>query len=147
MESLTHFVWVDGKFLGIDWSVWKAIGWCGNVVFFSRFFVQWYATERRRRVVVPRVWGMAGAPAAAASPAWEVSRVRLAPASAPRGAEETRDGVPSATDLVPAAWAFPARVAGRTTERDAPEVSVSPSWSAAAARRVAVAALPESRQA
>lgn len=53
MESLTHLVWVDGKFLGIDWSVWKAIGWCGNVVFFSRFFVQWYATERRRRVVVP----------------------------------------------------------------------------------------------
>ena len=39
--------------LGIDWSVWKVIGWLGNVVFFSRFFVQWYATERRRRVVVP----------------------------------------------------------------------------------------------
>ena len=46
-------LWHDGKLLGIDWSVWKVIGWLGNVVFFSRFFVQWYATERRQRVVVP----------------------------------------------------------------------------------------------
>jgi lipid-A-disaccharide synthase-like uncharacterized protein len=53
MESLAHLVWVEGKFLGIDWSVWKAIGWLGNAVFFSRFFVQWYATEKRGRVVVP----------------------------------------------------------------------------------------------
>ncbi|MBI3636966.1 MAG: lipid-A-disaccharide synthase N-terminal domain-containing protein [Candidatus Rokubacteria bacterium] len=47
------YLWVDGKLLGIDWSVWKVIGWTGNLVFFSRFFVQWYATEKRRRVVVP----------------------------------------------------------------------------------------------
>src|SRR6267142_5281210 len=46
-------LWHDGKLLGIDWSVWKVIGWLGNVVFFSRFFVQWYATERRQRVVAP----------------------------------------------------------------------------------------------
>ena len=25
----------------------------GNVIFFSRFFVQWYATEKLKRVVVP----------------------------------------------------------------------------------------------
>ena len=43
----------DGKLLGIDWSVWKAVGWLGNLVFFSRFFVQWYATEKLKRVVVP----------------------------------------------------------------------------------------------
>ena len=46
-------IWHDGKFLGIDWSVWMVIGWLGNLVFFSRFFVQWYATEKLRRVVVP----------------------------------------------------------------------------------------------
>ena len=46
-------LWHDGKLLGIDWSVWKLVGWCGNLVFFSRFFVQWYATERRKQVVVP----------------------------------------------------------------------------------------------
>jgi len=50
MESL---LWHDGKFLGITWSVWKVIGWLGNAIFFSRFFVQWYATERLKRVVVP----------------------------------------------------------------------------------------------
>ena len=43
----------DGKLLGIDWSVWKVVGWLGNLVFFSRFFVQWYATEKLKRVVVP----------------------------------------------------------------------------------------------
>ena len=42
-----------GKFLGIEWGVWKVIGWLGNAVFFSRFFVQWYATEKLKRVVVP----------------------------------------------------------------------------------------------
>jgi lipid-A-disaccharide synthase-like uncharacterized protein len=46
-------LWHEGKLFGIDWSVWKILGWCGNLVFFSRFFVQWYATERRKQVVVP----------------------------------------------------------------------------------------------
>ena len=46
-------LWHDGKLLGIDWSLWKLVGWFGNVVFFSRFFVQWYVTERRKQVVVP----------------------------------------------------------------------------------------------
>jgi lipid-A-disaccharide synthase-like uncharacterized protein len=53
MEWLHQMIWHDGKMLGIDWSVWKVVGWLGNVVFFTRFFVQWYATEKRRRVVVP----------------------------------------------------------------------------------------------
>ncbi|HWW02781.1 MAG TPA: lipid-A-disaccharide synthase N-terminal domain-containing protein [Candidatus Acidoferrum sp.] len=53
MDWLTNLVWHSGKFLGVDWSVWKVVGWLGNAVFFSRFFVQWYATERLKRVVVP----------------------------------------------------------------------------------------------
>ena len=46
-------IWHDGKLFGVDWSIWKIIGWLGNAVFFSRFFVQWYATEKKKQVVVP----------------------------------------------------------------------------------------------
>jgi len=53
MDWLTNLIWHDGKFLGIEWGIWKIIGWLGNLVFFSRFFVQWYATEKLKRVVVP----------------------------------------------------------------------------------------------
>ena len=53
MDLLASAAWHDGKFLGIEWSVWKVIGWLGNAVFFSRFLVQWYATEKLKRVVVP----------------------------------------------------------------------------------------------
>jgi len=53
MDWLTHLIWHDGRFLGVDWSVWKIVGWAGNAVFFSRFFVQWYATEKKKQVVVP----------------------------------------------------------------------------------------------
>jgi lipid-A-disaccharide synthase-like uncharacterized protein len=53
MDWLTALFWHDGKFLGITWSLWKVIGWLGNAIFFSRFFVQWYATEKLKRVVVP----------------------------------------------------------------------------------------------
>jgi lipid-A-disaccharide synthase-like uncharacterized protein len=47
------FLFSGGKFLGIEWHTWKVVGWLGNLVFFSRFFVQWYATERKKQVVVP----------------------------------------------------------------------------------------------
>ena len=53
MEWLTNLVFPGGKFLGVEWSVWKVVGWLGNAIFFSRFFVQWYVTEKRKRVVVP----------------------------------------------------------------------------------------------
>ena len=53
MDWLTNLVWHHGQFLGVQWSVWKVIGWLGDAVFFSRFFVQWYATEKLKRVVVP----------------------------------------------------------------------------------------------
>ena len=53
MDSLTQWLWYDGKFLGVEWHVWKVVGWAGNLTFFSRFLVQWYATEKHQRVVVP----------------------------------------------------------------------------------------------
>jgi lipid-A-disaccharide synthase-like uncharacterized protein len=53
MDWLTQLLWPQGRFLGIEWHAWKLVGWSGNAVFFSRFLVQWYATERNKRVVVP----------------------------------------------------------------------------------------------
>ena len=53
MDWLTNLLWHNGKLFGIEWGAWKVIGWLGNAVFFSRFFVQWYATEKLKRVVVP----------------------------------------------------------------------------------------------
>jgi lipid-A-disaccharide synthase-like uncharacterized protein len=56
MHSLTDLLWHDGKFLGIAWGIWKVVGWLGNAIFFSRFFVQWYATEKRKQVVIPQAF-------------------------------------------------------------------------------------------
>lgn len=53
MDWLNHLLWPGGHFLGIEWHAWKVVGWLGNVTFFSRFLVQWYATEKQGRVVVP----------------------------------------------------------------------------------------------
>jgi lipid-A-disaccharide synthase-like uncharacterized protein len=53
MDWLWNLIWHDGKLFGIQWHAWKVVGWCGNLVFFSRFMVQWYATEKRKQVVVP----------------------------------------------------------------------------------------------
>ena len=36
-----------------EWDTWKYIGWVGNICFFSRFIVQWSATEKKRQVVIP----------------------------------------------------------------------------------------------
>ena len=56
MSVWNQVVWHDGKFLGIEWHAWKIVGWAGNAVFTSRFLVQWYATEKQGRVVVPAVF-------------------------------------------------------------------------------------------
>ena len=53
MDWFEALLWPDGQLLGITWTWWKVVGWCGNLVFFSRFFVQWYATEKKKQVVVP----------------------------------------------------------------------------------------------
>ena len=56
MDVLQQWIWYQGHFLGIEWHVWKVIGWMGNLAFTARFLVQWYATERRREVVVPEAF-------------------------------------------------------------------------------------------
>lgn len=53
MDWLTHLIWANDKFLGIEWHFWKVVGWIGNVVFSSRFLVQWWASEKKKQVVVP----------------------------------------------------------------------------------------------
>jgi lipid-A-disaccharide synthase-like uncharacterized protein len=45
-----------GSFLGVQWSVWKIVGWAGNAIFFSRVLVQWFYTEKRKQVVVPQAF-------------------------------------------------------------------------------------------
>jgi len=37
-------------------SFWTAIGWLANATFSSRFIVQWYATEKKKQVVVPQLF-------------------------------------------------------------------------------------------
>ena len=57
MDSILNFIWHDGLLLGIDWTVWKIVGWVGNAIFFSRFFVQWYVTEKKNRLWCRRLSG------------------------------------------------------------------------------------------
>lgn len=38
---------------GFDFTTWTLIGLLGQACFFSRFFVQWVASERRKRSVIP----------------------------------------------------------------------------------------------
>jgi lipid-A-disaccharide synthase-like uncharacterized protein len=37
-------------------AVWDAIGFLGQITFGSRFFVQWIASERARRIIIPKVF-------------------------------------------------------------------------------------------
>jgi lipid-A-disaccharide synthase-like uncharacterized protein len=56
MDWLHQLLWHKDHFLGVQWGWWKVIGWLGNVIFFSRFVVQWHATEKRKQVVVPQAF-------------------------------------------------------------------------------------------
>lgn len=56
MQAFLNLIWHNGTLFGIDWSVWKVVGWMGNVVFSTRFIVQWYVTEKRKQVVVPQAF-------------------------------------------------------------------------------------------
>lgn len=46
-------IFFNDRLFGIEWHPWKIVGWAGNLIFFSRFVVQWWATEQKKRVVVP----------------------------------------------------------------------------------------------
>jgi lipid-A-disaccharide synthase-like uncharacterized protein len=53
MNLHLDIIFFNNRFFGIEWHAWKIVGWAGNVLFFSRFFVQWWATEKNKQVVVP----------------------------------------------------------------------------------------------
>jgi lipid-A-disaccharide synthase-like uncharacterized protein len=50
---MTHHWWQELFWNNGNFQWWEIVGWLGNLVFFSRFFVQWYATEKKKQVVVP----------------------------------------------------------------------------------------------
>ncbi len=57
MDYITNLTWHEGKIFGLPWETfWTAIGWLANATFSSRFLVQWYATEKRKQVVVPSLF-------------------------------------------------------------------------------------------
>ncbi|MDQ6655636.1 MAG: lipid-A-disaccharide synthase N-terminal domain-containing protein [Verrucomicrobiota bacterium] len=42
--------------LAASWVVvnpWKFVGWAGNIIFGARFFIQWIASERAKKSVIP----------------------------------------------------------------------------------------------
>jgi lipid-A-disaccharide synthase-like uncharacterized protein len=43
----------DAKIFGIAFNFWKVIGWTGSLIFGLRFLVQWLASERARKSVIP----------------------------------------------------------------------------------------------
>lgn len=43
----------DATFYGLSVNPWKFVGWTGNVIFGARFFIQWIASERARKSVIP----------------------------------------------------------------------------------------------
>jgi lipid-A-disaccharide synthase-like uncharacterized protein len=55
--------WLSNLFLkafGVEansWIIfWNIIGWLGNGAFLMRFLVQWHATEKQKKVVVPALF-------------------------------------------------------------------------------------------
>jgi len=51
MDSL-HIL-ADGTFFGLSVNAWKFVGWSGNIVFGARFIIQWIASERARKSIIP----------------------------------------------------------------------------------------------
>lgn len=46
-------VLAEAKLFGITVNAWKFVGWTGNFIFGARFFIQWIASERARKSVIP----------------------------------------------------------------------------------------------
>lgn len=43
----------DAAIAGVTVNGWKILGWSGNLVFGARFIIQWIASERARKSVIP----------------------------------------------------------------------------------------------
>jgi lipid-A-disaccharide synthase-like uncharacterized protein len=43
----------DTELFGITWNAWKIVGFTGSIVFGLRFLIQWLASERARKSVIP----------------------------------------------------------------------------------------------
>jgi lipid-A-disaccharide synthase-like uncharacterized protein len=53
----------EHRFLGLDWSYLMILGFIGNATFSTRFLVQWLASERQGKSVIPIsfwYWSIAG---------------------------------------------------------------------------------------
>jgi lipid-A-disaccharide synthase-like uncharacterized protein len=37
-------------------AAWYAVGFLGQIIFGSRFFIQWIVSERARRVIIPKLF-------------------------------------------------------------------------------------------
>lgn len=42
--------------LGVQFPAWDLVGYAGNVVFGSRFLLQWYVSERKKQSVIPKAF-------------------------------------------------------------------------------------------
>jgi lipid-A-disaccharide synthase-like uncharacterized protein len=51
MESFHFFA--EAKVFGIAFNFWKIVGLSGSLIFGVRFLVQWIASERARKSVIP----------------------------------------------------------------------------------------------
>ena len=56
LMNFTTFIATAVNFFGLELAVhpWKIIGWTGNLIFGTRFLIQWIATERAGRSIIPR---------------------------------------------------------------------------------------------
>jgi lipid-A-disaccharide synthase-like uncharacterized protein len=53
-DHLALAAWTESRrVLGLDWSVLSAFGLVGNLIFTTRFLVQWVASERQGESVIP----------------------------------------------------------------------------------------------
>ena len=43
----------DTELFGITWNAWKIVGFSGTIIFGLRFWIQWVASERARKSVIP----------------------------------------------------------------------------------------------
>ena len=43
----------DTELFGITWNTWKIVGYTGTLIFGVRFLIQWVASERARKSVIP----------------------------------------------------------------------------------------------